>query len=47
MAENRNNELDVEIKGYGCDDDCEQYFEKTSSVLNCGWQETDNTWPLW
>lgn len=46
MATNRDNELDVEIKGYGCDDDCEQYFEKASGE-NCGWHETDNTCPIW
>lgn len=43
---NKEKELEVEIKGYGCDDDCEQYFEKTASK-DCGWKETDNTWPLW
>ena len=46
IMENKEKELEVEIKGYGCDDDCEQYFEKTASK-NCGWKETDNTWPLW
>ena len=39
---NKEKELEVEIKGYGCDDDCEQYFEKTASK-DCGWKETDNT----
>jgi len=29
IMENKEKELEVEIKGYGCDDDCEQYFEKT------------------
>lgn len=43
---NKEKELEVEIKGYGCDDDCEQYFEKTASK-DCGWKETDNTWSLW
>lgn len=38
--------VEVEIKGYGCDDDCQQYFEKTVS-LNCGWKDTDNTIPIW
>ena len=35
---NKEKELEVEIKGYGC--------EKTASK-DCGWKETDNTWPLW
>ena len=34
---NKEKELEVEIKGYGCDDDCEQYFEKTASK-DCGWK---------
>lgn len=46
MKELNNQELDIEIRGYGCDDDCEQYFEKTSSE-DCGWEETDNTIPIW
>lgn len=44
MEENK--EFEIEIKGYGCDDDCEEYFEKVSGN-SCGWQETDNTIPIW
>ena len=36
----------AEVKGYGCDDDCEQYFENTPT-LSCGWKQTDNTLPMW
>lgn len=39
-------ELNVEIKGYGCDDDCQEYFEKKTGE-RCGWWPTDNTCPLW
>ena len=39
-------ELDIEMKGYGCDDDCQEFFEKTAGY-NCGWKPTDNTSPLW
>ena len=38
--------VELEIKGYGCDDDCQQWFEKTVK-LNCGWKDTDNTCPIW
>lgn len=41
-------ELKIEVNGYGCDDDCDEYFEKKSaSIDKCGWRETDNTNPLW
>lgn len=46
MNESVKKELDIEIKGYGCDDDCEQYFEKANAEMGCGWDETDNTIPL-
>lgn len=38
--------VEVVIQGYGCGDDCQEWFEKTAD-LNCGWKDTDNTWPLW
>lgn len=38
--------VEVEIKGYSCEDDCQEYFELTSD-LNCGWKDTDNTIPIW
>lgn len=44
--ENKEKELEVEIQGYGCDDDCQQYFERVVAE-DCGWHATDNTWPLW
>lgn len=47
-------ELKIDVNGYsnvnplGCDNDCQQYFEKVSAEIdNCGWYATDNTWPLW
>lgn len=46
MTSNKDNELNVEIKGYGCDDDCQQYFERVTSE-RCGWWATDNTCPIW
>lgn len=41
-----NQELDIEIKGYGCDDDCQEFFAMAPGY-SCGWKPTDNTTPLW
>ena len=31
------NELHVQVKGYGCDDDCKEYFPKASAKKDhCG-----------
>ncbi|WP_155811090.1 hypothetical protein [Petrotoga mobilis] len=46
-------ELKIDVNGYsnvnplGCDDDCDEYFEKVSQFIDgCGWRETDNTSPI-
>lgn len=38
-------EVKVEVKGYGCDNDCREYFPNTPT-LKCGWANTpkDNNW---
>lgn len=41
----KNNE--VEIQGYGCKDDCDVYYEKSSSYDGCGWGETCETICIW
>ena len=33
---NKEKELEVEIKGYGCDDDCEQYLRKRHQKIVAG-----------
>lgn len=41
-------ELKLNVNGYGCDDDCDEYYEKVSKDKDgCGWRKTDNTCPLW
>ena len=42
------NELIAEVKGYGCDDDCKEYFTKVSVAIdNCGWLPTPKTNDHW
>lgn len=38
-------EVKAEVKGYGCDNDCKEYFPSTAA-MKCGWDYTpkDNDW---
>ncbi len=41
-------ELRVQVKGYGCDDDCREYFPKASAKKDhCGWQKTPKDSNIW
>lgn len=40
-------EVNVEVKGYSCDDDCRVYFEKISNKLHCGWAYTPHNSSGW
>lgn len=42
------NELHAEVKGYGCGNDCREYFPKQSAKKDhCGWQRTPKDTGLW
>ncbi len=48
MEKQNDQELDIEVKGYGCDTDCREFFPMTEDEsMGCGWDDVDNTWPLW
>ncbi|NOJ73112.1 hypothetical protein [Paenibacillus alvei] len=36
-------ELKLEVKGYGCYDDCHVYFAHETSIWECGWHDTAET----
>ena len=38
-------DLNVEVKGYGCDDDCDVWFSNANS--SCGWRETTEYCWFW
>lgn len=42
------NEVEVVVKGYGCDDDCYEYFaKKSASIDHCGWKKSAKDSDFW